>query len=187
MKNFLSKYLLLITIFLIQGFALVQWIGQTEIASQAHFSSFDLQLRLIENIHNDRTIPLWEVRLFHNKLIGSLFDIFGHYLQFWNLVFLSAFFSLAGVVGLGAGLYYFFSRKKHWILWLLFGYLLLVPFVEIFGSSTVSYNIRLILVAIPFLFWSLFGYWHVLQEKKIGWIWIVLLLLLSIWYQLALV
>ena len=110
-------YILLIIFLAIQVFAIFQWNACRVFVDDFHFSSFDLELRLIEGIHNDVGVPLTEVRMFHNKVTGSLLDIFGHYLQFWNITFLAKFISLAGVVGVGAGLYYFFTKKKNLISW----------------------------------------------------------------------
>lgn len=183
--NLTSAFFLLI--FFVQLFVLAQWFGYKDFTSPFHFSLFDLQLRIIESVHNDKEIPLSLVRMLHNKAVGSVLDVFTHYLQFWNILFLSRFISLAGVIGLGAGLYYFFAGKKSKRLWLLFVYLLLVPFIEIFLYTKLPYLFRLVVLAVPFVAWSMWGYWYILQEKKISWTWIVLLLLLSIWYQLALV
>ncbi len=183
MKKHLKIIILLILILIVQAFALLPWFTYTDVSAPVHFSSFDLELRLIENIHNDVGVPLQEVRMFHNKVTGSLFDTFGHYLQFWNLTFLDKFISLAGVVGLGAGLYYFFTKKKNWILWLTFGYLLVAPFIEIFGFTKLPYLVRLVLVAMPFVIWSLWGYWNLLKEKKISVKWIIVLLVVSLWFQ----
>lgn len=186
MKKHLNITVFLILIFIIQVTALLPWFACSDFTIPVHFSSFDLGLRLIENIHNDVGVPLQEVRMYHNKVTGSLFDIFGHYIQFWNISFLAKFVSLAGVVGLVAGLSYFFTKKKNWMLWSAFSYLLVVPFIEMFGFTKLPYLVRLVLVAMPFVIWSLFGYWNLLKEKKINVKWIVVLLLVSVWYQLAL-
>lgn len=178
--------LLIAFILSVQVFAVWQWALCTSFSDQFHFSSLDLNLRLIESIHNDVGVPITEVRLYHNKPVGFVFDIFNSYLQFWNVLFLASFLSLAGVFGLAVGFYSFFTKKKNVFLWLLFGYLLLVPFVEIFGFTKLPYLLRLVLIAIPFVVWSMYGYWNLLKEKKLGIKWIIGLLFVSLWYQLAL-
>ena len=180
-----NLYIIILVIF-VHVFVLLQWTRCTDFALPVHFSSFDLQLRLIEGIHNDVGVPLGEVRIFHNKVTGSLFDIFGQYIQFWNITFLARFVSLAGIVGLGAGFYYFFTKKKNKVLWLGFGYLLGAPFIEIFGFTKLPYLFRLVLIAMPFVIWSVFGYWNLLQGKKLSVRGIVFLLIVSVWYFLAL-
>ena len=113
----MKQKILLFFILLVQLYAVFQWTQCRDFIDQFHFSSFDLSLRLIDNIHNDKFVPIWEVRLFHNKVAGVAFDFFAQYLQFWNVSFLASFLSLAGVIGLAAQFYYFFSRKKkHFLL-----------------------------------------------------------------------
>ena len=162
----MKKKLLLICILLVQLFAVYQSSTCGNFLGVLHFSSFDLQLRLIESIHNDVDSPLFIVRLFHNKLVGSIIDIFGNYLQFWNVLFLTNFISLAGVVGIAVQFYYFFIRKKTKWLWTMFFFVLLTPFIEIMDVA-LPFVLRLVILILPLLLWSLLGYWHLLKDKKI--------------------
>lgn len=182
-----KKIILLLGIILfVQLFAVVQMGICPGFDDKVHYSAFDLELRIIEGIHGDKNIPLWMVRMFHNKLVGSGFDLVGAYLQFWKIGSLTQIISLAGVVGVAAGFYAFFSsKKKSLVLWLLLGYLLLAPLVEIFGFTKLPYLFRLSFIALPFLAWSLFGYWSLLQTKKLNLWLLIALLVVSVWYQTA--
>lgn len=186
MKINKKSYFLLFLIFLVQIFAVVQWALCGGFADPFRFSSFDLELRLIEGIHNDVGVSLLQVRGFHNKLIGSGFDVFGSYLRFWDPVFLTGLFSFAGFVGIILGWYYFLARKKHVFTWVLFALVVLIPFVEMFSLlRSFPWPVRVVVLSLPYLFWSVFGYVRFLSEKKVGMRWIVLLLVVSLWYHFA--
>src|SRR6185369_9234509 len=135
MKNEIKKKLLLVIILAVQIFAIYRWTACADFSGSFHFSAFDLQLRLIESIHTDQNVPLWIVRAFHNKLIGVGFDWFASYLQFWSLTFLVGFISFTGMFGMGTQFYYFFARKKNLLGWVLFAFVMLIPFVEVLNLS----------------------------------------------------
>jgi hypothetical protein len=180
------KQKILILIFLVELFAIFQWLKCTNLLALFHYSAYDLQLRLIENIHNDQLAPLWEVRVFHNKLIGSFFDLIKNYIQFWDFSFLVSLISLAGVGGLGANFYYFFTTKKKTRgMWFLFFCVILSPFLEILQFHAIPFFLRLVFIVLPFIIWSLLGYWQLFKSHKVKtWV-ILLILILSVWYQVV--
>lgn len=186
MKKKINLYILLGIILAVQLFAVLQWIPCPGFADNFHFSSLDLGLRLTESIHADQNTKLWMVRFFHNKADGIIFDIFGAYLQHWNLSFLSVFISFAGMLGLAAQFYYFFAKKKTLLLWIFFTFVVLMPFVEVFNVfRNFPFPIHLLLVALPYLIWSMFGYFNFLQDKKVN-MWIIFgVLIASLWFLLA--
>jgi hypothetical protein len=178
---------MLLVIMSVQLFAVFQWSACHGFADNFHFSSLDLELRLIEGIHADQNTPLWMVRAFHNKLVGTAFDVFGAYLQFWNFSFLAGFISFTGILGVGAQFYYFFAGKKNLLLWTAFILVLLMPLVAVLNLiRSFPSDIRLVLISLPYLIWSMLGYRRMLHEKKIHKKIIVVVLLLSVWYLLAL-
>jgi hypothetical protein len=186
MKKKINTYILLGVILAVQLFAVYQWIPCHGFADNFHFSSFDLGLRLIESIHTDQNTPLWMVRFFHNKADGTIFDIFGTYLQLWNLSFLAVFISFAGMLGLLCQFYYFLARKKTLLTWILFLLVVLIPFAEVFNIlRKFPFPIHLLLIALPYLIWSMLGYFHLLEEKKVR-MWIIFgVLIASLWYLLS--
>jgi hypothetical protein len=185
MKKKLPLFILLI-VMLVQLFALWQWSACRGFADNFYFSSLDLELRLVEGIHTDQNIPLWVVRAFHNKVIGTIFDVFAAYLQFWNISFLAGFVSFAGILGIGAQFYYFFVGKKNLLRWALFAVVLLLPLAEVFHLlNGFSSETRVVLIALSYLFWSLLGYRKMLQEKKVNPKIIIAVVVVSFWYLLA--
>lgn len=153
-----------------------------------HFSSFDLSLRLIADIHADRGISLIETRVFHNKILGALLDTFNLYLSYWSLTFLNNFLSPAGLLGLGAGFYYFIKSKKRSALsYLLFALVLIIPFVEIFEIlKSVNWVIGITVFALPYILFSIYG-WCFLTNKitRNKLILFIILSALSICYSLV--
>ena len=187
MKNAIKINILLLIILVVQIFAIFQWTACHDFSGSFHFSSFDLSLRLIDGIHSDHNVPLWLVRLFHNKIIGTALDIFAAYLQFWSLTFLAGFISLAGMFGMGAQFYYFFAKKKTLLLWVLFAIVVLIPFGEVLNLvNRFSFTIRIALIALPYLVWSMLGYWKLMQTDRINTKMIDVLIIVSLWYTVAL-
>ncbi len=181
----MKQKILLIIILCVELFAFFQWTGCWNFTEPFHFSSSNLALHIIGDIHNDTNIPLWVIRVFHNKITGSLFDIITAYVSFWNISFLASFISFAGVLGLGAQFYAFFSQKRTIRLWMLFAFVMLTPFVEIFLSEKLPFALRLFLLVVPYLWWSMLGSWYLLKNnvntKLIDGVIIV-----SLWYLLVL-
>lgn len=152
-----------------------------------HVSSIDLQLRLIENIHGDKNIPIWQVRLFHNKFEGMLFDIFDAYVQFWTTTFLFRWIGLVGVVGVWLQWYYFCFHKRNKWLWSACALVLLFPFIEMFGLINLPFQIRAALLSLPFLVWALLGYRNFLTTSSRARHYIVFgILFASLWSTVAL-
>lgn len=187
MKNTIKINILLLIILLVQIYAVYQWTACHDFSGSFHFSSFDLSLRLIDSIHSDHNVPLWMVRLFHNKMIGTGFDIFAAYLQFWSLTFLAGFISLAGIFGMGVSFYYFFAKKKTVLLWIIFLLVVLIPFGEVLNLvNRFPFTVRIALVALPYLLWSMLGYRKLLQTERINTKIIDLIIIASLWYTIAL-
>ena len=181
----MKRKIFLLLILCIELLTVFQLWSCVDFSGQFHYSTFDLQLRLIEDIHNDKSIPIWEVRLFHNKLIGNLFDFIKYYLQFWDISFLASFISLAGVVGLIAQFYFFLSKSRNLWIWFLFLYLIFVPFIEIFKPGDFSFHTRLIFIAVPYLIWSMLGFLNLLKFKSVDIRFLGAIIILSLWYQLV--
>lgn len=181
----MRQKLLLLFITLSELFAYLVWLSCAQLSDRFHFSPFDLQLRLIERIHNDQYIPLWEIRAFHNKFTGSFFDVINSYVHFWDIPFLISIISLVGVVGVIIMFYSFFSQKRTHLRITLFILLLITPFIELFHISSIPFFVRLSLIVGLLIIWSLLGYWQVIRKKNMG-KYILFLIFLSVWYQVAL-
>jgi len=183
----MKEKILLFLLLCLELFAVFQWFHCRDFGGQFHYSSSEVALRLLDSIHNDRNVPLWLVRVFHNKIAESVFVLFAEYLQFWNVSFLVSFISLAGIVGLGAQFYQFFTiKKKHVLSWIVFLMLIFVPFIEIFASGKFSFLFRLLIIAFPFITWSMMGFYALVEKQKMNSKIVDILLLLSLWYLCAL-
>ena len=180
----MKNKLLLLIILLGELFTFYFWVPCAQVLDKFHFTTYDLQLRLIERIHYDQFVPLWETRIFHNKFAGALFDLIRSYVQFWDLAFLINTISIVGVVGVVVMFYHFFSQKKNRPTIVLFTLLLLLPFVEIFHVTLIPPFIRVGIFILPLILWSLLGCWHLSEKKRGRWL-ILILILVSLWYQVA--
>ncbi len=138
------------------------WRNCEDFIGKFHFSLFDLELRIMEGIHND-TLPHALVRVFHNKILGSIIDVYNHYMQFLNIHFMISLLTVVGLLGLGMAAVYAI-KQKH-ILLLSIGFILsLLPLGEIVFPQKL-FVLKLLLIA-PYFVFSLIGWWHFLDGKK---------------------
>ncbi len=150
-----------------------------------HFSPLDMRLKLEEAIHNDMGFSVNLARFFHNKVAFSINQIFINYLHFWDVKFGVIFFSIVGYCGIFFGFWYLIKTNSQYK-WYVLAMLLLLPLIEVFRTPA-SYQMRLIFLAISFLFLSIFGVWQfVKNQKKKAVVLLILLVVLSLWYQMIL-
>jgi hypothetical protein len=186
-KHSKITFIILFCVFLTMGVSLEAFSLSRSFPEHTRFSSLDLQLRLIENIHGDPSIPLWQVRLLHNKVVGIVFDIYDAYLRFWSTSFLFIWIGLVGLVGVFLQWYYFFCSKRNKWLWLVCLAVVLTPFIEIFSLLSFSLPVRGVLLSLPFLVWSILGYWNFLSGNSRKRMYIVLVLtFVSLWATVVL-
>lgn len=179
----MKEKILLLLILCLELFAVLHWFDCRDFVGEFHYSQSSLDLRIIEGIHSDQQMPIWFVRIFHNKMMGFVFDVFAQYIQFWNVSFLASFLSLAGVAGLAAQAYAFFvAKKRHVVIWVLFLALLAFPLIEIFLFNHFSFVVRLLIIAFPFVAWSMLGYHYLLEKVHVNSKIIDGLILVSLWY-----
>lgn len=162
---------------------LKQWFTCVKFASQFYFSAFDLKLRLIEAIHNDGDVPLFIVRLFHNKILGTFLDVYNNYVSYWEITFIIQLLSFVGAFGLFCCIWYLFREKRNRWMLILFAIALFMPFVEIFAILHVSFVFRLALIVIPLFAMSFLGWREFLEseERFKYWLFILLMILSLIW------
>lgn len=178
----IRKSILAITVV---GFAIpyLLWGACNRLADKFHISPFDLQLRLIEAIHNDRGENLMVVRFFHNKVVGFGMDIYRQYLYFWDVKFLLYILSFVGLFGLVYGVWFFFRHKigdKR--LWVLFIVLLVMPLVELLVKINIPLPVHMFALFLPSYLFSLLGIKWFLdgKSKRFRVITLILLALISI-------
>lgn len=181
------KTILLALIILVEIFTIKSWFVCNKFADFFHFSLLDLSLRVDEAVHTDGGVTVAGVRLFHNKAIGTMIDVFRDFLHYWDIVFLENFLSLVGVVGILFAFWYLFqkSKKKPYII-AIFLFVVVIQFVEIFLMPNVNFSIKAVLLFVPLAIITLVGWNEYIEKnKKIG-MWVTLIIcFISIWWLLV--
>lgn len=178
----MKKYIILGIIITIQIFAFRVWTLCKFFGDYFHLSTYDLSLRINESINNDHGMSLSLIRVLHNKVIGILFDLFRHYMHFWDISFLVYVFSFTGIFGLVLGVWYItkLSRIKRTSI---FTFLLVIPFIEILKNPDMGYMIKIIVYSLPYLVVIIYGYLKYLENltrQKL--ITLLVLGIMSIWW-----
>jgi hypothetical protein len=151
---------------ILELYYLSRWLACGKLADFFHYSSFDLKLRIEEAVHNDRGISLLLVRLFHNKVIGTLIDLYTELFRYIDSLYLVNLLSPLGVFGVLAGLYYVNKRFSWRYLLGLVGILFIFPFLETMGLLREVFPVKLILLALPLQLLSLYGIWQFTSVSK---------------------
>ena len=171
MQDF-GKFKTMIQYFLVTVFALLElvylwtWGICTHFQNRFHFSSLDLKLRINEAVGQDKGIPLFITRLFHNKIIGIYFDTFKYFIEYFDIRFITALLSLAGMISFFYGIFALFKSGDKRLTFLIFTLLFIVSFVEIFLNPPIPFNYKIVLLALPYQFISLYGIWKFSQTDK---------------------
>jgi hypothetical protein len=179
-----NKVLLIIIIF-VELNSLRLWMECQKFADRFEFSSFDVFLKLKEAINNDIGYSTYLVRFFHNKIALTLNQLTIKYLYFWDINFGVLLFSFIGYFGIICGFWYLVESKLK-LKWIILITLLLLPFIEVLKIFN-PFQLRFILITAPYFIFSLYGLWQFMKFKgKKGGIFIIVLILMGIWYQLVL-
>jgi hypothetical protein len=150
-----------------------------------HVNFSQLALQLKGEAGQDYGLPFFVTRFFHNKLIDAFLLTIKTYFKFWDFLFFGELFPFLGSFGiLAAGYYFFVSKSKrilHWIVLIIF---LLLPFAELFLFAKIPFLIRIGLFYIFFGFISLVGIRQFVKSQKWAWIVILVLTIVSVWWLL---
>lgn len=178
--------LLILAVFILESITYVFWLGCQKITDKFHFSSLDAQLKLDEVIRNDVGYSTQVARFFHNKVNVYGSELFNKYIQFWDIRFMSLFVSIIGCFGIAYGFWHLLTKKnKTYKTWLVLGFLLLIPFIEVIQFG-LPYSVRISIILFSFALFSLFGIWQFLKRyKKVGLLIVVILLAISIWHLIV--
>lgn len=182
----ITKKLIIGIVVLLQIYTVTLWMGCRDFIANMHFSAFDSKLRIGSETANDKGYPIHIVRIFHNKLFTIIDDALNEYLGFWNIHFLSLFFTIVGFFGILCGFWYLLknknSKKLKWGIPLL---LLLIPFIDIFNIR-LPFWLQVLLLWIPYAAFSIYGIWNFLMyHLKTGLAITTGLILVSILYLFA--
>lgn len=178
------KKILISIILLVELLAFRLWFACEKLADSFHISFLDDRLKLEEAIHNDTGYPIQLYRFFHNKVAFTINQVFVNYIHFWDIRFGVMLFSIIGYFGVFIGFWYL-TKVKNKYKWVIFAVLLLIPLIEIF-LLPISYQLRISILVIPYQVLSMFGYWQFIKmHRRRAVVFIVILILISIWYQAA--
>lgn len=161
------KKVAVIILSFVQLFFLSKWLECIRFADKFYFSAFDLKLRLIEAVHNDSGMPLFLVRIFHNKVLGTVIDIYNSYANYLDILFFANLLSFAGAFGLICCLWYFFQGKYGRFVWILFVLALISPLFVIISVVHLPFVLQLGFIATPLLIMSYLGWLQFLKSKNI--------------------
>lgn len=183
MKKKIAILFLLITIEIEIAF-LVFWLwhcNNFQEVLHVHFEPLALQLK--GEAGQDFGLPLFIIRLFHNKPVDAWLLTVKTYFRFWDFLFIGGLFPFIGSFGiLVAGYSFFAAKTKRLWHWLLFILILALPFMELFLYAKIPFLIRTILFYIIFGLISLLGIRKFALSQKWGWLIILILTVVSVWY-----
>ena len=172
------KKLILFLILLVQLFALKPWFLCRNFIY--HFSMLDLNLQLIDAIHTDYG-PILVTRIFHNKPVFFILDIYRRYLHFIDVQLLTVLLSLVGIFGFISGLWYFLNtKKKEKVLSILILWAFIFPLLEIIFDFKLDFPIKLGIFWFPFVVISTWGHWKFISSKKLRSVVFIYLILMAL-------
>lgn len=129
----------------------------TDFQSLFHFQVADLNLQLLDLIHTDTGVPLFIIRLFHNKFIIIILDIYTSITHYFDPLFITSFLSFFGMIFFVFGCWTFFTKRNR------FSLLLIPLFISILLEMLIHpksmFPERFGLLAFLFLLISLYGNW----------------------------
>lgn len=161
------KPIILIFPLLLFAYLLLKHLSCSDYNGNFHFSSHVTSFHLNELTSSEGQAPIFIVRLFHNKMIVFLFDIFNRYIQFFNIFYLINIVGLAGLFGL---LYFYFSlvyQKIENKFIKIFGIIiLLLPLLEIFQLIKQAFFLRTLYLILPYQAAALMGLFFFLKQNK---------------------
>lgn len=180
MRKFLLIFLIVIELLYLRA-----WFTCDRLSQFYLFSYSSSLLDMKGELGPDKNLPLWLIRIFHNKPIDISLDIARNYIQFWDIRFLISVLSIIGVVGFLYGFYYFFqSIKKNSFVLVLIVILILFPFIETFFDPRIDFRLKIALLAFPYELFSLFGFWKFmkLSHHQLFIIMTFVLIDISLWF-----
>lgn len=161
------------------------WLQCRDLMYYYHFTSLDLRLQIINLITYEYKQGVLVARIFHNKPVQFVIDIYKRYTHFFDPQLFITLLSFAGFVGLIFGFWYFFKNKKSRPAWFLFILMFLLPLAEVLINLKIDFPIRIIAISLPFIIFSIFGHLQFMKNhKSLGVVvfYIILFLITAGWF-----
>ena len=163
----MKKNIIIIVIFIIQIFYLQHFLMCQSMQSAFYLVPSQVNLKLIGDIHDDRSGNILAIRLIHNKLTAYGSTIFDSYLSYFSLLFLANTISLMGLVGMAMGFYYCVEEKSRKILLPICLAVLFVPLIELFILPKIPVAFGIYPLWFIFVLFSMSS-WYIFLPKKIS-------------------
>lgn len=125
----------------------------------------DVNLQLEGDIHGSK-LPLWTIRLFHNKIEAYAIAFYDSYFYYFYFPFLLYFLSPAGLLGLLSGTYFVITRKKSRLTWFALTAVVIAPAIGALVLGKLPFKISLFALWLSFVVFSLYGYHTFLTHQK---------------------
>jgi hypothetical protein len=144
------------------------WKLCTQLYGHFYNNTAEFNLHLQDVIYNDSTQSVLLVRVFHNKIVEGLLDIFRRYTMLIDIRFFISFLSFIGFVGILFAIWYIFILKKKKLI-VVFLLLLLIPLGEILLHPNFEFGIKFFYLIFPFMAFSLYGHYQYLNRNMNKW------------------
>jgi hypothetical protein len=178
------KYILFISLILAFTYLLGSHLKCSDFNGNFHYSSVVNTFHLNELIATETGVPIFVARVFHNKITVFVFDLFGRYIQFFDISYLIKILGLVGVFGLVYFYFLIFTKKIKDMFINIFGIaILFLPFLEIFQLFKSAFFLKLLVFILPYQVGSFIGYFFFVKQrgKAVFAIYFILLILSIGW------
>lgn len=148
----------ILTLLVLEFFALRTWsVCKNLHVNLFHFtkSQYDLQLIGLTTNKIDSSIP--EIRFFHNKISVFVQSVFDLLIRYWDALFIVNLISLAGLIFSIFGIYSLLEKKHYRTFFLVITLGLFIQLIEIFKSPPVPFSVKVLLLSLPFVIFSVIG------------------------------
>lgn len=166
----------------VEIFAFQRWFACWLFKENFYFTPSNLTTQIINATNADKGMPLFVIRALHNKVLGLGWGLSQSLLQYWDIRFLEEFIGIIGAIGVGFGIWYFFTkRRKNYFLWIVFLLGMILPIIEMFFQPHIQYAWVLYIFGFIFQALSLYGLWNFLKKGTIWrYLFIIFLIVMSV-------
>lgn len=169
------KYVSIVVAWIIELVAFTRFFHCWLFTQTFYFTRDSLTATLINSINDDKGMPLFLIRMLHNKVLLLPWGLGQALMQYWDGRFLEEFIGVVGAFGVLCAMWYLVTKHRKNILgWVLVGLGILLPLTEIYIIPHVRFEWRMTAISIVFQALSLFGIYYFLSQPQKKWRYIVL-------------
>jgi hypothetical protein len=160
--------LFLITASIVISTAANAWRACTQLYGHFYTNTAEFALHLQDVIYNDSNQSILLVRVFHNKIVEGVIDIFRRYIELIDIRFFISFLSFIGFIGILFAIWYIFTLSKKKLI-ALFLFIMFLPLGEILLHPNLEIRIKFFYLVFPFMLFSLYGHYQYLGRNMNKW------------------